>query len=86
MLESSNGMCGFCGKGASEVVSKSFPSCGLFLQLALRTLFAVSNPVAPTLNHGLFIGGCLRYLSMAARIEERDEMLKSFPSFCFTAA
>ena len=23
VLESSNGMCGFCGKGASEVVSKS---------------------------------------------------------------
>ena len=23
MLESPNGMCGFCGKGASEVVSKS---------------------------------------------------------------
>ena len=32
------------------------------------------------------IGGCLRYRSIAARIVRRDETLKSFPSFCFTAA
>ena len=38
------------------------------------------------MDHGLFIGGCLRYRSIAARIVRRDETLKSFPSFCFTAA
>ena len=41
--------------------------------------------VGPTMDHGLFNGSCLRYLSIAARIVRR-EVLKSFPSFCFTAA
>ena len=38
----------------------TFPSCALFLQRALRTLFAFSNAGSPTMDHGLFIGGCFK--------------------------
>ena len=41
--------------------------------MALRTLFAVSNAGSPTMDHGLFIGGFLRYRSIAARIVLRGE-------------
>ncbi len=47
--------------------------------MPLRTLIAVSNAGSPTMDHGLFIGGCLRYRSIAARIVRRHETLKSFP-------
>ena len=46
----------------------AFPSCAFFLQMALRTLFADANAGSPTMDHGLFNGSCLRYLSIAARI------------------
>ena len=72
--------------GCLWTIELAFPSCACFLQMALRTLFADSNAGSPTMDYALFNGDCLRYLSIAARILRRDEVLKSFPSFCFTAA
>ena len=72
--------------GCLWTIGLAFPLCAFFLQMALRTLFAVSNTGSPTMDHDLFIGGCLRYRSTAAQIVRRDETFKSFPSFCFTAA
>ena len=64
--------------GCLWTIGLAFPSCACFLQMALRTLFADSNAGSLTMDHALFNGGCLRYLSIAARIVRRDEVLKSF--------
>ena len=69
--------------GSLWTIGLAFPSCAFFLQMALRTLFAVSNAGSPTMDYGLFIGGCLRYRSIAARIVRRDETLNFF---CLSAS
>ena len=56
----------------------SFSLLAFFLQMVLRTLSVVLNAGSPTMDHGLFIGGCLRYRSIAARIVQRDETLNLF--------